>query len=206
MGSPRTPTDCVILTAVVVRTCWADERVSGWRSTGPVTDACPRSTDSWLCGAAPRRIQLARPRASCPVPSWISSSVPSRIFDANMPYTPRLARCPAVTKGRCGWVTNWATIALDNHVSAAGEYWKGLLLYSPDMSCALTRIGGLSALTGLLRMIKTINAGHRVRGCLPAPRCRARPGTGTTGRQRGARPPVAACKPRSYARPWRAER
>ena len=72
-------------------------------------------------------------------------------------------------------MTNWAAIALNNHVPAAGEYWKGLLLYGPDMSCALTGIGGLSALTGLLRMIKTINAGHPVRGCLPAPRCRARP-------------------------------
>ncbi len=103
-------------------------------------------------------------------------------------------------------MTNWATIALDNHVSAAGEYWKGLLLYGPDMSCALTGIGGLSALTGLLRMIKTINAGHPVRGCLPAPRYRARPGTGTTCRQRGARPPVAACRPPQLCTTMAAER
>ena len=33
--------------------------------------------------------------------------------------------------------------------------WKGLFLYGPDMSCALAGIGGLSALTGLLRVIKT---------------------------------------------------
>ncbi len=33
--------------------------------------------------------------------------------------------------------------------------WKGLVLYGPDMSCALAGIGGLSALTGLLRVIKT---------------------------------------------------
>jgi hypothetical protein len=32
--------------------------------------------------------------------------------------------------------------------------WKGLFLYGPDMSCALAAIGGLSALTGLLRVIK----------------------------------------------------
>ena len=32
--------------------------------------------------------------------------------------------------------------------------WKGLFLYGPDMSCALAGIGGLSALTGLLRVIK----------------------------------------------------
>jgi len=38
--------------------------------------------------------------------------------------------------------------------------WKGLFLYGPDMSCALAGIGGLSALTGLLRVIK---AGHPAR-------------------------------------------
>lgn len=38
--------------------------------------------------------------------------------------------------------------------------WKGLFLYGPDMSCALAAIGGLSAITGLLRMIK---AGRSVR-------------------------------------------
>jgi CubicO group peptidase (beta-lactamase class C family) len=38
--------------------------------------------------------------------------------------------------------------------------WKGLFLYGPDMSCALAGIGGLSALTGLLRVIK---AEHSVR-------------------------------------------
>ena len=46
--------------------------------------------------------------------------------------------------------------------------WKGLFLYGPDMSCALAGIGGLSALTGLLRVIKTINAEHPVRGQTPA--------------------------------------
>ena len=46
--------------------------------------------------------------------------------------------------------------------------WKGLFLYGPDMSCALATIGGLSALTGLLRVIKAINAGHPVRGRPPA--------------------------------------
>jgi len=38
--------------------------------------------------------------------------------------------------------------------------WKGLFLYGPDMSCALAGIGGLPALTGLLRVIK---AGHSIR-------------------------------------------
>jgi CubicO group peptidase (beta-lactamase class C family) len=33
--------------------------------------------------------------------------------------------------------------------------WKGLFLYGPDMSCALAGIAGLSAITGLLRIIKT---------------------------------------------------
>jgi hypothetical protein len=33
--------------------------------------------------------------------------------------------------------------------------WKGLFLYGPDMSGALAGIGGLSALTGILRVIKT---------------------------------------------------
>jgi hypothetical protein len=42
--------------------------------------------------------------------------------------------------------------------------WKGLFLYGPDMSCALAGIGGLSALTGLLRVIK---AGHPVRSRPP---------------------------------------
>jgi len=46
--------------------------------------------------------------------------------------------------------------------------WKGLFLYGPDMSCALAAISGLSALTGLLRVIKTINAEHPVRGRPPA--------------------------------------
>ncbi len=32
--------------------------------------------------------------------------------------------------------------------------WKGLFLYGPDMSCALAGIGALSALNGLLRVIK----------------------------------------------------
>jgi hypothetical protein len=39
--------------------------------------------------------------------------------------------------------------------------WKGLFLYGPDMSCALAGIGGLSALTGLLRVIKTEQAARR---------------------------------------------
>ena len=43
--------------------------------------------------------------------------------------------------------------------------WKGLLRYGPDMSWALAGIGGLSALTGLLRVIK---AGHPVRSRPPA--------------------------------------
>ena len=46
--------------------------------------------------------------------------------------------------------------------------WKGLFLYGPDMSCALAGIGGLSALTGLLRVIKTLKAGHPVRSRTPA--------------------------------------
>jgi hypothetical protein len=32
--------------------------------------------------------------------------------------------------------------------------WKGLFLYGPDVSCALAGIGGLAALTGLLRAAK----------------------------------------------------
>lgn len=32
--------------------------------------------------------------------------------------------------------------------------WKGMFLYGPDLSCALTAIGGLAALTGLLRVVK----------------------------------------------------
>ncbi len=43
--------------------------------------------------------------------------------------------------------------------------WKGLFLYGPDMSCALAAIGGLSALTGLLRVIKT---GRSARSRTPA--------------------------------------
>jgi len=43
--------------------------------------------------------------------------------------------------------------------------WKGLFLYGPDMSCALAGIGGLSALTGILRVIK---AGQSVRSRLPS--------------------------------------
>jgi hypothetical protein len=43
--------------------------------------------------------------------------------------------------------------------------WKGLFLYGPDMSCALAGIGGLSALTGLLRVIQT---GQSVRSRPPA--------------------------------------
>ena len=39
--------------------------------------------------------------------------------------------------------------------------WKGLFLYGPDMSCALAGIGGLSALTGLLRVIKTGQSARR---------------------------------------------
>jgi hypothetical protein len=44
--------------------------------------------------------------------------------------------------------------------------WKGMFLYSPDISCALTAIGGLAALTGLLRVA-------RARRSLPGqpPRC-----------------------------------
>jgi len=38
--------------------------------------------------------------------------------------------------------------------------WKGLFLYGPDMSCALAGIGGLSALTGILRVIKTRQPVH----------------------------------------------
>jgi len=37
--------------------------------------------------------------------------------------------------------------------------WKGLFLYGPDMSCALVAIGGLSALTGLLRVMKAARSG-----------------------------------------------
>lgn len=43
--------------------------------------------------------------------------------------------------------------------------WKGLFLYGPDMSCALTAIGGLSAHTGLLRVMK---AEHSI--CSRAPK------------------------------------
>jgi hypothetical protein len=32
--------------------------------------------------------------------------------------------------------------------------WRGLFLYGPDVSCALAGIGGLPALTGLLRAAK----------------------------------------------------
>jgi len=46
--------------------------------------------------------------------------------------------------------------------------WKGLFLYGPDMSCALAGIGGLSALTGILRVIEAIKAGHPARGRPPA--------------------------------------
>ncbi len=44
--------------------------------------------------------------------------------------------------------------------------WKGMFLYGPDISCALTGIGGLAALTGLLRVA-------RARWSLPGqpPRC-----------------------------------
>ncbi len=42
--------------------------------------------------------------------------------------------------------------------------WKGLFLYGPDMSCALAGIGGLSALTGLLRVMKDIKEERSVRG------------------------------------------
>jgi len=42
--------------------------------------------------------------------------------------------------------------------------WKGLFLYGPDMSWALVGIGGLSALTGLLRVIK----GHSPSSSVPA--------------------------------------
>lgn len=38
--------------------------------------------------------------------------------------------------------------------------WKGLFLYAPDMSCALAGIGGLSALTGLLRVVKAEQSVH----------------------------------------------
>ena len=41
--------------------------------------------------------------------------------------------------------------------------WKGLFLYGPDMSCALAGIGGLSALTGLLRVMKDIKEERSVR-------------------------------------------
>jgi CubicO group peptidase (beta-lactamase class C family) len=53
--------------------------------------------------------------------------------------------------------------------------WKGLFLYGPDMSCALAAIGGLSALTGLLRVIRTEQPvrGSPPDGQLPATaRCR----------------------------------
>ena len=46
--------------------------------------------------------------------------------------------------------------------------WKGLFLYGPDMSCALAGIGGLCALTGLLRVIKAVKAGHPVPSRTPA--------------------------------------
>ncbi|HTX07724.1 MAG TPA: serine hydrolase domain-containing protein [Solirubrobacteraceae bacterium] len=36
--------------------------------------------------------------------------------------------------------------------------WKGLLLYGPDMSCALAGIGGLSALTGVFRVMKALHS------------------------------------------------
>jgi hypothetical protein len=51
--------------------------------------------------------------------------------------------------------------------------WKGLFLYGPDMSCALAGIGGLSALTGILRVMKAIKAGHPARGRPPACRMSA---------------------------------
>jgi len=82
----------------------------------------------------------------------------------------RLARRPgAAAHGRC-----WALPLLwEFGIPAAVAVvptavfkvnWKGLFLYGPDMSCALAGIGGLSALTGLLRVVI---AGHSVRGCGP---------------------------------------
>ena len=53
--------------------------------------------------------------------------------------------------------------------------WKGLFLYGPDMSCALAAIGGLSALTGLLRVIKIEQS------------ARSRPPTRQSGPSRAAR-------------------
>ncbi len=49
--------------------------------------------------------------------------------------------------------------------------WKGLFLYGPDMSCALAGIGALSALNGLLRVIK---AGRPARTRPPTRRMPAR--------------------------------
>jgi CubicO group peptidase (beta-lactamase class C family) len=43
--------------------------------------------------------------------------------------------------------------------------WKGLFLYGPDITCALAGIGGLAALTGLLR---TAKAARTLRGRPPA--------------------------------------
>lgn len=41
--------------------------------------------------------------------------------------------------------------------------WKGLFLYGPDMSCALAGIGGVSALTELLRVMKGLKDERSVR-------------------------------------------
>ena len=89
--------------------------------------------------------------------------------------------------------------------------WKGLFLYGPDMSCALAGIGGLSALTGLLRVIKTEQS---VRS-RPTRVCRGetRPGLmgtqlaffphGTADRARGwRRELVSRGRWRARARPW----
>jgi hypothetical protein len=44
--------------------------------------------------------------------------------------------------------------------------WKGMFLYGPDVSYALTAIGSLAALTGLVRIAK---AGRALRGKTPSP-------------------------------------
>jgi CubicO group peptidase (beta-lactamase class C family) len=66
--------------------------------------------------------------------------------------------------------------------------WKGLFLYAPDMSYALAGIGGLSALTGLLRMIK---AGRSVRSRPPARQIPARPGAGNHRPSAGSQADIA---------------